>query len=511
MSRTILIQHASGPITPMLEMTVGRHADYCAKHDITYWPVFGDVQFSRTPHWNKIVLIQQALAIGFDIVAWIDADTMIVDFEPDIRTALNSGPPLAMARHPLTGMDENPGHWNSGVMIMRNTPELRRFFQQVWDEGPVLNHRWKDQARILDVLKRHPELVQLLDDRWNSTVEVNEAPDPIIKAWHGFGPNAISMLYAELKRIGGLDARAQAVAQRFLHADNVVARTDAAIESIPPCPHHFAGRGIVIPAGGLGYFACAWVCINQLRRLGCQLPIQLWHLGRGELDAHMRSLVAALGVECIDADVVRKQHPARILNGWELKPYAILHSPFREVILIDSDNVPVQNPDFLFDSPEFHDTGAIFWPDYERMRPDRVAWAYFGVPYRDEPEFESGQIVVDKVRCWRPLNLTMWFNEHSDFFYNHVHGDKDTFRFAWHRLGQRFAMPPFPIHSLEGTMCQQDFSGRRLFQHRNMDKWNIYRDNKRVPDFLFEEECQEDVRRLRTLWDGQLKATVVGS
>jgi hypothetical protein len=313
------------------------------------------------------------------------------------------------------------------------------------------------------------------------------------------------MMYRELKRIDGLDARTLAAAQRFLHVDNVLERTNAAIEAIPSCPSHFEGRGIVIPAGGAGYFACAWVCIHQLRRLGCHLPIQLWHLGPGEMDPHMRSLVEPLGVECVDADIVRRQHPARILNGWELKPFSILHSPFREVLLIDSDNVPVQNPEFLFDTPEFRETGAIFWPDYQRMREDREAWSLFGVAYRDEPEFESGQIVVDKVRSWRPLNLAMWFNEHSDFFYNHVHGDKDTFRFAWHRLNQRFAMPLFPIHSLEGTMCQHDFAGRRLFQHRNTDKWNIYRDNKRVADFLFEQECQEDVRCLRKLWDGQVK------
>jgi hypothetical protein len=504
MSNAILIQQVSGPITPMLELTAGRHADYCGRHRITYWPVFGDVQFSRTPHWNKIALIQQALALGFETVAWLDADTMILQEQEDIRNALNGGPPLALARHPMAGIDGKPGHWNSGVMIMRNTPQIREFFDIVWDEGPVINHWWKDQARILDVLQRFPQLVQQLDDRWNSTVGINDAPDPIIKAWHGYGPNGVSMMYDELKRIGALDDRSAAVAKRFLHSDNVLVRTAAAIDAIPPCPDDFRGRGIVIPAGGAGYFPCAWVCIHQLRRLGCQLPIQLWYLGPGELDARMRSLVAPLGVECVDADVVRRRHPARILNGWESKPYSILHCPFREVLLLDSDNVPVLNPEFLFDTPEFRETGAIFWPDYRRMPAEREAWAVFDVPYRDEPEFESGQIVMDKVRCWRALKLTMWFNEYSDFFYNHVHGDKDTFRFAWHRVGQRFAMPPFPIHPLEGTMCQHDFTGRRLFQHRNTDKWNVYRDNKCVDGFLFEEECQADVRRLRQVWDGTI-------
>jgi hypothetical protein len=218
----------------------------------------------------------------------------------------------------------------------------------------------------------------------------------------------------------------------------------------------------------------------------------------------MRALVAPLGVECVDGLEVRRRHPARILNGWELKAYAILHSPFREVLLLDADNVPVVNPEHLFDTPEFRATGAIFWPDYGRMEEGRPAWKLFDVPFRDEPEFESGQILVNKETGWRALNLAMWYNEFSDFFYHHVHGDKDTFRFAWHRLGQKFALPSTPIHTLENTMCQHDFRGRRVFQHRNGDKWNFRHENKRIAGFLFEDECLADVAALRVLWDGKV-------
>ena len=285
---------------------------------------------------------------------------------------------------------------------------------------------------------------------------------------------------------------------------NAVEQAGHFIRTVPSYPGGFHDRGIVICGGGLGYFSCAWICIQQLRRVGCALPIQMWHLGRPELDERMRGLVTPLGVECIDAFAVRVQHPARILEGFELKPYALLHCPFREVLLLDADNVAVRNPEFLFDTAEFRDTGAIFWPDYGRMKSDHAAWRVFGVPFRDEPEFESGQIMLEKEKSWRALNLAMWFNEHSDFFYEHVNGDKDTFRFAWHRLGQRFSMPPFPIHRLEGTMCQHDFAGRRVFQHRNSDKWNFRSGNKSIAGFLFEQECLADLRRLQEMWDGTI-------
>jgi hypothetical protein len=285
----------------------------------------------------------------------------------------------------------------------------------------------------------------------------------------------------------------------------VVAETDRFITTIPPYPNGFAGRGVVVCGGGLGYFPCAWVCIHQLRRLGCTLPIELWHLGARELDERMSDLVAPLGVTCVDGAQVRDVNGWAPCSGYELKPHAILNSPFREVLLLDADNVAVQDPSSLFQTDEYQATGAVFWPDYLCMPAERSAWRVFHVPYREEPEFESGQLLVEKQRCWRALNLALWFNHHASFFYEHVHGDKDTFRFAWHRLAQPFAMPPFPIHTLRGTMCQHDFAGRRLFQHRNTDKWNFLRENERVEGFLYEEECLRDLRRLRTVWDGVIR------
>ena len=109
------------------------------------------------------------------------------------------------------------------------------------------------------------------------------------------------------------------------------------------------------------------------------------------------------------------------------------------MLLLDADNVPIVDPSFLFDTPQYRRLGAVFWPDYGRLGPRRSIWQLCGVPWRDEPEFESGQIVLDKLRCWKSLSLTMWMNEHSDFWYRHIHGDKDTFHLCWRKIGQEFA------------------------------------------------------------------------
>ncbi len=272
---------------------------------------------------------------------------------------------------------------------------------------------------------------------------------------------------------------------------------DSFVPMLPSCPDHFQGRGIVLAASGLRYVACAWVCLRMLRHLGSKLPIELWHRGPQEWDPRLTELLAPHGVTVVDTSEVLKRHPADIDHRYALKPYAILHSAFREVLWLDADQVPVQNPDFLFEAEEYRDTGAVFWPDFNRFSPDHPMWRYTGVPYRNEPEIQAGEILVDKVRCWRPLRLTMWLNEHHRFFYRYMIGDKDSYRFAWHKLGVRYAMPPFPIHALEGTMCQHDFSGRRLFQHRNTRKWKLHGPNPIIADFQFQTECLEFLRELR--------------
>ena len=95
----------------------------------------------------------------------------------------------------------------------------------------------------------------------------------------------------------------------------------------------------------------------------------------------------------------------------------------------------------------------------------------------------SGQVLVDKQRCWKALLLTVHLNQHASFYYQHVNGDKDTFHMAWRMLEQVYSMIPHPVGCLSaervggfeyrGPVLQQhDFTGRVVFQHRNFPKWD---------------------------------------
>ena len=55
-------------------------------------------------------------------------------------------------------------------------------------------------------------------------------------------------------------------------------------------------------------------------------------------------------------------------------------------------------------------------------------------------------------------------------------------------------------------MCQHDFEGNRIFQHRNTDKWNLFLTNKRVPGFRYEARCRQFVKQLQQIWDGGISS-----
>lgn len=248
----------------------------------------------------------------------------------------------------------------------------------------------------------------------------------------------------------------------------------------------FEGKGIVIPGGGR-YWPSAWVALKRLRASGCVLPVQLWYLGPGEMGAVELSLAASLDVQCVDGLEVRRHFPARILNGWELKPYSIIHSRFAQVLLLDSDNVVVRDPSDLFDSSGYKEHGALFWPDRGSLAPDRKIWAACRVPYRQEPEFDSGQMVIDKLRSWRPLQLAMHFNEYSDFYYQHMLGDKDSYHLAWRYLGQPYGMIGHPLRHIDDVFHQHDESGKKTFQHGV--KWSLTEPHRFRRAYLFQDEC----------------------
>lgn len=316
-------------------------------------------------------------------------------------------------------------------------------------------------------------------------------------------------LAAKLKSIPPLPPQVADAVVRFPRAGATIQLlTDDAMPTWKP--GKWAGRGAVVCGGGK-YFASAYVVCRVLRHVGWAHPIQLWHLPEETLAPWQAKALADLDVEPVNAGDVQKRHPVRILAGWELKPFAVLHAPFAEVLYLDADSYPVRNPDYLFDLDACKRTGAIFTPDSARFDLKATQWRFFGVEQRRELSFESGQFVVNKAVWWKALRLAMHWCEWSDLVFRVIYGDKDTFHIAARKLGLNYAISERRPGGGRWGLLQHDPNGDPLWVHRIHAKFVLPGESKAfisaqqggASNLPLADVCQRALGDLKAMRDGK--------
>ncbi|KAG7392037.1 hypothetical protein PHYBOEH_006513 [Phytophthora boehmeriae] len=231
--------------------------------------------------------------------------------------------------------------------------------------------------------------------------------------------------------------------------------------------------------------------ISVLRSYNCTLPIELW-ISQPEVvrTPSMKQTLDMLQRRFSNVSVETIMDPT--IAGFSTKIHAVVHSKFENVLFLDADNVPVRDPTYLFESREFRDQGAIFWPDFWHpqktifnIQHESLLWELVDLPFVDMFEQESGQILINRKKAALALEVLMFFAYHRPSHFERLvlaHGDKDLFRLAWMKTNAPFYMMPFPpasAGSVRGTfkkqfcgmtMVQFDMNGEVLFLHRNAKK-----------------------------------------
>ncbi|GAA5875087.1 hypothetical protein JCM16303_005003 [Sporobolomyces ruberrimus] len=281
-----------------------------------------------------------------------------------------------------------------------------------------------------------------------------------------------------------------------------------------------SGRGLVFTAGNADTFSRVRTTLKLLHNhLHSPLASEIFSFPseqppeslRIELETHYNATFRTVSTASKDSKRTKNYH---------LKATAIVRSRFREVLYLDSDNLPTAGlggvgdevpesvmeeakmenrtenpwvrgngeevwgkPSGIWESKGYERLKVMFWPDYWRTSADNSIWSIIGVPCRDEWEQEAGQIIVDKKYHLDALLLAEWMMDSSRFKYwfNFSDGDKDMFRFAFLALRKRWAVPgryvsvgALPSNTMTGfcgtTMLQHDHLGKPLFVHANLLK-----------------------------------------
>ncbi|KAG0650813.1 hypothetical protein D0Z07_2671 [Hyphodiscus hymeniophilus] len=271
---------------------------------------------------------------------------------------------------------------------------------------------------------------------------------------------------------------------------DIAAYLQEKIESESSAPRK-TGRGIVMAAGDRDAVIRARTNIRLLRSYNCTLPVEIFHF-HTELSKSDKIMLSELSqLEASDGHGFRNNEVAiRVVegiekgNGWkafEIKGAAIQQSSFDEILYLDTDSYSLQNPESLFESNSWKDTGLLLWPDYTKSHPTNPIWRLVGHQCRDEYEGESGQIVISRSQHQEVLWLVEYFAVRHDEFYGFMGGDRDSFRAAALMLGKKWAGPG-RLNAVAGvalkddpkggghTMLQADPEGRWMFVHANLIK-----------------------------------------
>eukprot|EP00879_Flechtneria_rotunda_P001580 GHRR01001739.1.p1 GENE.GHRR01001739.1~~GHRR01001739.1.p1 ORF type:complete len:781 (+),score=205.53 GHRR01001739.1:562-2904(+) len=237
-------------------------------------------------------------------------------------------------------------------------------------------------------------------------------------------------------------------------------------------------RGILFVAGGNQMLAAVTATLWILRnKLNCTLPAEVAYVGLAkELHPDQIAVLNRTLGPVYGLDLSAVPYPAHhnragqeaLLNPshkfnkrYEAKPYALYHSRFKQVLLLDYDSVPLVNPSVLFDGPHMRLYGNLFWPDIPEASTLRTSvqkvFQQLGLNYsvlmrqlmdgQPMPGLaESGQLLVDRVRHADILEYLWWITSHSKSIYQVIYGDKDTFMLAFAAAGKAtmYAQMPLP-------------------------------------------------------------------
>ncbi|MCJ1469107.1 hypothetical protein MMC07_007740 [Pseudocyphellaria aurata] len=243
--------------------------------------------------------------------------------------------------------------------------------------------------------------------------------------------------------------------------------------------------------------------------LHSKLPIEIAYGGDGDLPFKDRRDFMALDdnirlinlVDLFDESVGSLRH-----GGFAMKPFAMLASRFRRVIMADADAIFLRAPDQLFKSePGLVETGTFFWHDRAFKRPTATAkpWveSLLGArgpsPSLSQTTFwtdglseqqDSAVVCMDKGRpkVFMSLLFSVWMNlkvVREQVTYKNTLGDKESFWLAAELTQTPYHFNPWYASCLgilknHNTVCgsqagQRDSRGDLLWYNGSMrrDKW----------------------------------------
>lgn len=224
------------------------------------------------------------------------------------------------------------------------------------------------------------------------------------------------------------------------------------VKTIPECNDNLNGRGVVICGGNIHYNSGS-IIVDFLKNYSKDINIEWYYVGDELNNEYIQSLKER------DVDVINclnvlpnwwyNEITETDIKGFMIKPFALMQSKFEDILLLDSDNIPIKDISFLFKYPDYIEHGNLFWSDYNYNYEIKKNFLPMGIdiysklkiksPFQNNINLtESGQILINKKKMWKGICLSYYLNYNKDIFYKMVYGDKDLYYIAFQLLNLQY-------------------------------------------------------------------------
>lgn len=216
--------------------------------------------------------------------------------------------------------------------------------------------------------------------------------------------------------------------------------------------------GIVIAVGNK-YVKFACHTIKVIREIyKSSIPIEIFYNGIEDLRSDAIEMFDSMPM--VKTVNLKTFVSINDLAEWDIKPFAILFSSFRNVILMDADAIFMQNPEILFGEEGYQRSGTLFFHDRTLFSGDfeKSRWISRVIPEPHSPslrmnrlflgqsshEQEAGVVIIDKSRHFIGILTVCSLNlpKSKEQIRLETHGEKETFWIAMELVEESYEFLP---------------------------------------------------------------------
>lgn len=138
---------AVGEYEECLEVSRPGFQRFCKRHGYDYKEHFPYAvrRSLRPPAWGKVVLLIELL-MSYDLVMWLDCDTLILDSTKDCADLVPDWAVQAITKHIYNDMVVP----STGLWIVK--PDALPYLEKIWGMEEFIDHIWWEQAALHNLL-----------------------------------------------------------------------------------------------------------------------------------------------------------------------------------------------------------------------------------------------------------------------------------------------------------------------------------------------------------------------